>query len=93
MTAIANGTAGRYKVLASATGAVLSAGFDLTDNLPVIVPLDTTTTLNSSLSHSTVGQGVVFTATVAASTGTGTPTGRSCSRWMAMPVRRSLSPT
>jgi Bacterial Ig-like domain (group 3) len=75
VTAIANSTAGSYHVTAMAAGAAAPAVFALTNTLPQPVPQDTAITLTSSLSPSTVGQIVTFTATVAPTVGTGTPTG------------------
>ena len=75
VTAIANGSAGSYGVTATAAGAAAPAVFALTNTLPKAAPLDTTTTLTSSLSPSTAGQSVTFTATVSATDTSDSPAG------------------
>jgi CSLREA domain-containing protein len=63
-TVAANGTAGSYVVVASASGAA-NVAFDLTND-----PFGTTTSITSTPNPSVYGQAVMFTATVTSTVGT-----------------------
>ena len=79
VTATANGAAGSYNVTAMVAGAISPAIFSLTNNPKVAVKVPalqgSTTSVVSSADPSIAGKSVIITATVAPTTGTGTPTG------------------
>ena len=72
----ANGVAGAFTIVATATGIVTPTTFTETNTAITPTPITTTTTLMSSLNPSTVGQSVTFTASVSGAGGppTGTVT-------------------
>ena len=72
----ANGVAGAFTIVATATGIITPTTFTETNTAITPTPITTTTALTSSLNPSTVGQSVTFTASVSGAGGppTGTVT-------------------
>lgn len=72
----ANGVAGAFTIVATATGIVTPTTFTETNTAITPAPITTTTALTSSLNPSTVGQSITFTASVSGAGGppTGTVT-------------------